>query len=150
MNSLNSHRPVDLIAVGVINLFNIIMVVVFLIRSMRAGHLQIIGIIWLLFIVTFAVVTFRNIQAKRGRWFIMLPLLMGIFLIIEVVLDYVLKLDFRNTSLLAPYLILYYVSILGMIGYSFLVEKEFGFITLITYFLNQFAALYSYLKVGHG
>ena len=75
---------------------------------------------------------------------------MWTFLIIEVVLDYVLKSDFRNTSLIGPYLLLYYISILGMIGYSFLVEKKYGFITLVTYFLSQFAALYSYMKVGHG
>jgi len=102
------------------------------------------------FIAVLAVVVFQNIRAKRGRWFTLMPALFGIFLIVEVILDYVLKIDFRNTGLLTPYLILYYASILGMIGYSFLVEKKYGFITLVTYFLSQFAALYSYMRVGHG
>jgi hypothetical protein len=75
---------------------------------------------------------------------------MVVFLIIEVVLDYILQYDFRNTSLLGPYLLLYYVSVLGMIGYSFAVQKKYGFITLATYFLSQIAAFYSYFKVGHG
>jgi hypothetical protein len=37
-----------------------------------------------------------------------------------------------------------------MIGYSFLANKRYGFVTLVTYFLSQIAALYSYLQVGHG
>ena len=150
MNNLKNHNLIDLTAISVTNIFNIIMVAVFIFRTLQTRHLQGVGIVWVMFIATLGIVIFRNIQAKRGRWFIILPLLMWIFLIIEVVLDYVLRLDFRNTSLIGPYLLLYYISILGMIGYSFLVEKKYGFITLVTYFLSQFAALYSYIKVGHG
>ena len=150
MNNLKNHNLIDLTAISVTNIFNIIMVVVFILRPLQTGHLQGVVIVWVTFIIALAVVIFRNIQAKRGRWYIVLPLLMWTFLIIEVVLDYVLKSDFRNTSLIGPYLFLYYISILGMIGYSFLVEKKYGFITLVTYFLSQFAALYSYMKVGHG
>jgi len=150
MNKLNGLRSIDLAAVSTANLFNIIMVIVFILRTMQTGHLQVVGIVWVMFIVALAIVIFRNIQAKRGRWFIVLPLLMSIFLIIEVILDYVLRSDFRNTRLLGPYLFLYYISIFGMIGYSFFVKKKYGFITLVTYFLSQFAALYSYMKVGHG
>jgi len=150
MKYLNNHRTIDFVAIGVANLFNLIMVVVFILRTVQTGRLQVVGIIWVVFIAALAVAVFQNIKAKRGRWFIVLPLLFEIFLIVEVVLDYVTKIDFRNTSLIMPYLILYYVSILGMIGYSFLVEKRYGFITLTTYFLSQFATLYSYLVVGHG
>lgn len=150
MKKLNNHQAADLVVIGIANLFNIIMIAVFILRTLQTGHLQVVGIVWAIFIVTLVAVTFRNIQANRGRWFIVLPLLMGIFLIVEVVLDYVLKLNFRNTSLVGPYLLFYYVSIFGMIGYSFLVEKKYGIITLATYFLSQFAVLYSYMKVGHG
>ena len=150
MNKLNGLRSIDLVAVSTANLFNIIMFIVFILRTMQTGHLQVVGIVWVVFIVMLAVVVFYNIRAKRGRWFVILPLLLEIFLLAEVALDYILKYDFRSTSLVGPYLLLYYVSILGMVGYSFFVEKKYGFITLVTYFLSQFAALYSYMKVGHG
>lgn len=150
MNKLNSHQSIDLTAISVANLFNIIMVAVFLIRTMQTGHLQVVGVIWVSLIAALAVVIFQNMKAKRRLWFSLIPTLFGIFLVVEVILDYVLKINFRNRGLLTPYLILYYTSILGMIGYSFLVEKKYGFITLITYFLSQAAALYSYMKVGHG
>jgi len=150
MNKLINNRSVDVATVAITNLFNIIMVVVFLLRTMQTGHLQVVGIIWVVFIVALAITVIQNIKAKRGQWFIVLPILMGIFLIVDVVLDYITKYDFRSTSVIGPYLLLYYISILGMIGYSFLVGKKYGFITLATYFISQFAALYSYIKVGHG
>jgi hypothetical protein len=129
---------------------NIIMVVVFLLRRMMVERLQAVGFIWAAFILVLAVVVALNIRAKRAWWAIALPLLLAIFLIVEVALDYIAKYDFRSTILLGPYLLLYYVSILGMTGYSFLTEKKYGFITLATYFLSQIAAFYSYFKIGHG
>lgn len=150
MNKRASYRSIDLVVVGVANLMNIIMVVVFFLRSMMVERLQVVGFIWAAFILVLAAVVVLNIRAKREWWAIALPLLLVVFLIVEVALDYIAKYDFRSTILLGPYLLLYYVSILGMIGYSFLTEKKYGFITLATYFLSQIAAFYSYFKVGHG
>jgi len=61
-----------------------------------------------------------------------------------------LSLPFRSSRLLGPYLLLYYLSPMGMIGYAFLVSEAYGFITLATYFLNLLATWYSYCEVGHG
>lgn len=144
------RETVDLLLVGIANLINLIMVVVFILRSMFQGHLAVVGIIWVIFILLLLLGVVYNINDRREWWAVVIPLLLGIFLILEVVLDYILQFEFRNTPILGPYLLLYYISILGMIGYSFRVGKKFGFITLATYFLSQFAALSSYFIVGHG
>ena len=39
---------------------------------------------------------------------------------------------------------------MAMVGYSFLIKKSFGYVTLCTYFLGLLATWYSYAKVGHG
>jgi len=150
MNKRVSQRTVDLVVVAVANLMNMIMVVVFLSRSMMVERLQVVGFIWGALILVLAAVVVLNVRAKREWWAIVLPLLLVVFLIVEIVLDYIIQYDFRSTILLGPYLLLYYVSIMGMIGYAFLTEKKLGFITLATYFLNQIATFYSYFKVGHG
>jgi hypothetical protein len=150
MNKRANNRSIDLIIIAVANLMNILMVVVFIMRSMMVERLQVVGFIWAAFIIMLAAVVLLNIRAKREWWAVVLPLLLVIFLLVEIALDYILKYDFRSTILLGPYLLLYYVSILGMIGYSFLTERKYGFITLSTYFLSQIAAFYSYYKVGHG
>lgn len=150
MKKLASYRLIDLGVVAVANLMNLIMVPIFLMRTMKVEHPQVVGLVWVVFILVLAVAVVFNIRAKREWWVVLFPLLLGVFLIVEVALDYIARYDFRSTSLLGPYLLLYYVSIMGLIGYSFAAKKNYGFITLVTYFLSQIAALYSYFKVGHG
>jgi formylglycine-generating enzyme required for sulfatase activity len=67
-----------------------------------------------------------------------------------LLLDYVLKLEFRQTRWLGPYLLIFYAAQWGMIGFGFMVDRGPGFITLLTYFLSLAATDYSYAKVGHG
>ena len=143
-------RTVDLVVVTLANLMNIIMVFIFYARTKGAQHPLVFGFTWGVFILVLAVVVFLNIMAKRAWWFIVLPLLLAMFLMLELVLDYVLQIEFRSTKLLGPYLLIYYASIMGMIGYAFLTEKKYGVITLVTYFASQIAAFFSYIQVGHG
>ena len=150
MNKQKFNRSVDLYVVAVANLFNLIMVVIFYLRTRYINHPLVFGYVWAGLIIVLVTATVLNIRSKRIWWTIALPLIFAVFLVFELILDYFLQYDFRSTSLLTPYLILYYVSILGLIGYSFLTEKKLGTITLATYFLSQIAALYSYFNVGHG
>jgi len=145
-----NNRSIDLVVVALANLMNTIMVVVFVLRSSTIGRLQVVGFVWAGMILVLACVVTLNVRAKRAWWTTVLPSLLLVFLIAEVALDYVGRYEFRSTALLGPYLFLYYISILGMIGYSFLTDKTYGFVTLATYFLSQIAALYSYFKVAHG
>lgn len=145
-----NNRMVDRVVVTLANLMNIIMVFIFYLRTRHAGHLSVFGLVWVVFIILLVAAVVLNLRAKRDGWFILLPLLLALFLITELVLDYILQIEFRSTRLLGPYLLLYYAAIMGMIGYAFLTEKKFGVITLATYFLSQIAALFSYLNVGHG
>jgi hypothetical protein len=145
-----SYWSIDLLAVAAANLMNLVMVVVFLLRTVRTGRVVLVGLVWVALILVLGVIVTLNIKVLRPWWAIVLPALLLVFLVVEVALDYVAGYDFRSTWVLGPYLGLYYVSILGMIGYSFLAKREYGFVTLATYFLSQIAALYSYLQVGHG
>lgn len=150
MEKLTGYRRFDLVAIAVANLFNLVMVPVFILRTKGVSHPQIIGLVWVVFMLLLAAVVVVNIRAKRAWWAIVFPLLFAVFLAFELALDYVARIEFRNTLLLWPYLLLFYAAILGMIGYSFAAGRKLGFTTLVTYFLCQFAALYSYLLVGHG
>ena len=150
MKAHNSEHWVDMAVVLTANTFNLIMVGIFYARTRGISHPALFGLVWAIFILVLAAVGIRNLRAGREWWFFVLPLIMVVFLAVELVLDYFLQYDFRTTALLTPYLIVYYLAILGLIGYAFQTEKKWGFITLVTYFLSQAAALYSYLQVGHG
>ncbi len=150
MNRKNSCPPVDLLVIITANLFNLIMVIIFYLRTRDVNHPLGIGYLWTGLIILLATCGAINLKSKRDWWFSALPLLFAGFLIMELVLDYILQYDFRNSGLIIPYLILYYLSIMGMIGYAFLTEKKWGAVTLATYFISQIAAIYSYIQVGHG
>jgi hypothetical protein len=150
MNVTGGYQSIDLVVVALANLMNTIMVVVFVLRSLAVGRLHVLGVVWVVMVMVLAYVVTANARGKREWWTTVLPALLLVFLLAEVALDYVARYEFRSTALLGPYLFLYYISILGMIGYAFLTEKTYGYVTLATYFLSQIAALYSYFKVGHG
>ena len=150
MSSRDLDRKVDLVVFSLANLMNLILVGVFLARAAGTPRIGFLGLVWAGFIVALSAVVVLNTRARRAWWTVALPALLIAFLILEVLLDYILRLDFRSTRLLGPYLLLYYLALLGMIGYSFQIGKRYGFITLVTYFINQIATFYSYVRVGHG
>ena len=148
------ERVVDLGVFGIANLINLLLVVIFLARA-RAGTRDtlvenIAGWITVAMALPLIAAIIVNIAAKRGAWLWILPLVTVIFLIVEFILDYALKIDFRSTGLLVPYLILYYLGQFAMVGYTFMIGKPYGFITLVTYFINLAATFYSYAQVRHG
>lgn len=144
-------QKMDLVVVIVANLLNLILSLIFLNRVFgRMEWEHGLGYGTLIMIFPLTIVALANLTGGRGWAFWILPLVMVAFLAFEFVLDYWLKFNFRQTAWLGPYLLLYYLALFAMIGYSFLVAKPYGFITLITYFLNLAATFYSYARVGHG
>jgi hypothetical protein len=151
MNAIvNAVRPVDLAVVVIANLMNLLLMGMFLARAFGAPQLgHNLGSIVVVLGIPLAIAAALNAYRGRDWWLVILPALVVLYCAVEFALDYVLKIDFRNTSLLWPYLGLYYVSLMGMIGYAFLVGKTFGFVTLATYFVNLAATFYSFVRVGH-
>ena len=148
---LMANFRLDQIVFIIANLMNLFMIYIFLSRT---GLLPPLGWVWpwvwSVFVLILLVVVSFNVLRKRSWSFIVLPSLLILFLLLEILLDTILELEFRASRLLGPYLLLYYLSLMGMIGYTFQVGKKYGFITLVTYFLNQIATFYSYFLVGHG
>lgn len=144
-------RIVDTAIFIIANLVNLLLVGIFLSRPKGLKQVEyVLGLIVVAMILPVGIAVILNIQGKREWWTIVLPLILLSFLAIELLFDYILNLDFRKTKLLGPYLLVYYLALMAMIGYSFLIGKPYGFITLSSYFLNLFATWYSYSKVGHG
>jgi len=133
------------------NVVNLLLIGIFLSRVKRAVNVEfVLGIVVVAMALPLIGSVTVNILSRREWWTIVLLLPMILYCIVELALDYVLKVKFRSTSLLWPYLTLFYLGLIGMVGYSFSVGKGYGFATLVTYFLSLFAAWYSYSKVGHG
>jgi hypothetical protein len=143
-------RLVDLTLFAVANAMNLMMVGVFLGRVAGRSDAHWPGEIWALLAAILAGGAFINWRRRRPGWEIGLPLPLVAFLLVELILDYALGFDFRHTLWVGPYLLLYYLGLMAMIGYAFRSGKGYGLITLATYFLNQGATFYAYFLAGHG
>ncbi len=142
---------VDLVVVLAANLINLLLTIMFFSRAQhkpRTG--QAAGWAAVGMAVPLALAVILNLLAQRSWPFWLLPLITIAYCAVELLLDGILKIDFRHNRLLGPYLALYYLGLMAMIGYAFLVGKPYGFVTLLTYFVNLGMTAYSFSKVGHG
>jgi hypothetical protein len=151
MNSVLSVPSTDLSVVIIANLTNLLLALMFLFRG-RGRTKTGSGFGWAAVILGIPLLAAAILNASGGRpwWSYILPGLLVLYDLVEFVLDYLLKFDFRHSHWLGPYLGLYYLALMGMIGYSFAVSKPFGFVTLVTYFINLAATAWSFARVQHG
>jgi len=144
MLNLND-RTVDVIVFGLANLVNLLIAGLFLARVRGMTQVEyILGLVVVAVAIPVGLAALFNLHEHREWWTIALLIPLVLFCILELVLDYVLKLDFRNTALLWPYLALFYLAVLALIGYSFSLGKSYGFVTLGTYFLSLLATWYAH------
>jgi len=132
------NRRVDLIVVCTANLINVIMASLFVVRLSDFPQVEdILGIVVLIMGFGLGYIAFINRRNNRAKWETYLLIPIFLFFIVELVLDYILNFDFRSTALVGPYILFYYVALWGLIGYAFRFDKKWGFLTLVTYFLNM-------------
>ena len=131
----------------IINLFNLLTTVILLARTRGMAQLEYnLGLIWVAMIAPVGAIIILNYMNQREWWTTVLPLFFLAFLVLELILDYILKLNFRQTQLLWPYFTLFLISQFTMIGFSFLAKKQYGYVTLVTYFIVLSVALYARMK----
>lgn len=151
MNSIISFQNIDLFVFIIANLTNLLLTIMFLFRaSGKAKVGSAFGWIAVVLGIPLLAAIVLNALGARPWWTFVLPGLPVAYDLVEFLFDHALKFDFRHSRWLGPYLGLYYLALMGMIGYSFTIGKPFGFITLITYFINLAATAYSYARVQHG
>jgi len=137
------YHIVDYALVAIAILVNVLMIGIMLSRPSGLKGVEVaLGWIFVGLVLPVSCAVILNALGKREWWTVVLPLLLLVFMIVEFVLDYILKLNFRQTRLLWPYLLLYYLSLWGMIGYVFLVDKRLGFVNLVIYFFHLLATWY--------
>lgn len=136
----------DLIEFFIINLFNLSVFALFLSRVRKPELSKKIGIFSIVLGIPSLMVAIINAYLQREWWYWIFPLLFVGFLLFTLVVDYIIKIEFRNPkklSILVPFLILFYVSIILMWGLTWALGVIYGVITLITYFLQLIGAYYA-------
>ena len=132
------YRKIDLVVVYIANLINVIMTILFTARIFGLAQVEyVLGIVVMVMGFALIYVAFLNKKNKRDKWEVYLLIPIFLFFIVDLFLDYLFPFGFRSTTLVGPYILLYYVGLWGLVGYSFRFDKKWGFVTLATYFLNM-------------
>ena len=141
-----NYRKIDLTVVYLANLINILIAFLFLARMSGLTEVEnTLGISVITMGFALGYIAYFNKKNRRDKWDTYLLIPIFLFMIIELILDYIFILDFRNTIIAGPYALLYYIGACGLIGYSFRFEKNWGLITLGTYFIMMILSIYPYV-----
>ena len=136
--SQTDYKKIDLIVAYLANLINIIMTILFTARIFGLPQVEyVLGIVVMVMGFALGYVAFLNKKNERDKWEVYLLIPIFLFFVVDLFLDYVFPFDFRSTAIAGPYVLLYYIGLWGLIGYSFRFDKKWGFMTLATYFLNM-------------
>jgi len=142
----NNYRKIDLTVVYLANLINILIAFLFLARMSELTEVEnTLGVAVITMGFALGYIAYLNKKNRRDKWETYLLIPIFLFMIVELILDYILVLDFRSTNIAGPYILLYYIGAWGLIGYSFRFDKKWGFITLGTYFLMMILSIYPYV-----
>ena len=141
-----SYFVLDLIQFIVINCANILISIIFISRVKKKELEHILGILYIILGAPTLLLTIFNIHFQREWWIWIFQLLFVFFIIFELIVDYVKKIEFRNPRnkrILIPYLILYFVSIILIWGLTWTLGIVYGGITGITYFFQLGCSIYA-------
>ncbi len=136
----------DLLFVITAVAFNLLIAALFIVsKKMRRKWMRAFGIAWLLLAIPLAIVFAHDLLA--GTEAIILLAFGGVFLymLVEWLLDYVWKIDFRSKlSRHIPYILLEYVALFCLIGIAFSIDRVAGIVVSICFWILMASLIYLY------
>jgi len=122
----NSHKLNDILFVASAIIFNIGVSGVYLSSKFDNGVLLgTFGAIVVLLLIPFAVSLVGYLKKKKEKYIIISIVIILLYLILEVVLDYILKIPFRDVlAFHMSYIIVFYAAAFSIISVSFDINKK--------------------------
>ena len=126
--------------------FNLLISAIFVAQKYGKQKLvRVFGLLWLSLLVPFAVTFVLFQQQKRESWILVSLLLVFLYMLVELLLDYVFKYDFRARHVThVPYIILEYIALFSLIWVSFEISQFWGTIVAICFWILIGSLIYLY------
>ena len=144
---INLNKLKDILFIGSSIIFNIAVSIVYIASKFDNPILiQSSGIVVVLLSIPFTISLIGYIKDKAKKKIIISLIIILFYLFIEVLLDYILKIPFREIlTIHVPYIIVFYAAAFSMIGVTFNINRKMGFIVLATFFILLACLAYMYL-----
>ncbi len=145
--SLNVGKSIDIIFIISSILFNISVSIVYIATKLdNMELLRVAGVIVILLIIPFTITLIGYIKEKEEKKIIISLVIILFYLFLELLLDYILLIPFRDiVALHIPYIIVFYAAAFSMIGVTFEKNKKMGFVVLATFGILIVCLIYMYL-----
>jgi hypothetical protein len=137
----------DIIFVGSSIIFNIAVSGVYLTSKFNNQVLlQYFGAVVVLLSIPFTVSLIGYIKTQAKKKIIISNIIILCYLFLEVLLDYILKIPFREIlALHVPYIIVFYAAAFSMIGVSRTISRKTGLLVLSAFFVLIVCLIYNLL-----
>lgn len=124
--------------------FNLLLAVFFVAQKNRwAKTARVIGILWLLLAMPLAFVFARYLAERRGPAFLVPLAIVLFYMLVEFLLDFVFKVNFRRSwKTHVPYIVLEYIALFSLIGIAFRTDRSWGYLVSITFWILLASLIY--------
>ena len=107
---------------------------------------QVFGGIVIFLIVPFSATLLGYVRAKEKKKTLVSNGIILFYLLLELVLDHILKIQFREILVLhVPYIVVFYAALFSMIGVSLEKNKRLGYLVIMTFFILIACLIYNLL-----
>jgi len=131
------NKAVDVIFVFSSVVFNVSVSTLYV--STKLGDtllVQVCGGIVISLIIPFTITLVGYIREKTGKRTIISNGIILTYLFLELMLDYVLRIPFREIlALHVPYIIVFYAALFSMIGVSLEKNRKMGYVVVVTFLI---------------
>lgn len=118
-------------------LFNLLIAGIFIAQKRERPKLvRAFGASWLLLAFPLAIVFINDIQIGREPWVINCFVLIFLYILVEFLLDYVFKFDFRKRWMThVPYIILEYIALFSLIFIAIDIHPTWGWVISVCFWI---------------
>jgi len=134
---MNMSKLMDIIFICASIIFNISVSVLYIAEKLGNEVLvQVLGAIVLSLIIPFTITMLGYMKEKVEKRTIIPHAFILFYLFLELLLDYILKIPFREIlAIHVPYIMVFYAALFSMIGVSFDKNRKMGFVVTITFLI---------------
>jgi len=126
--------------------FNLLIAAILIAQKLgREKLVRTLGLLWLglLFPLTLAFISFR--QTTQDARILLYFGIVFLYMLVELLLDYVFKLDFRHKSIThVPYILLEYLALFSLIAIAFETDPRWGWAVAICFWILMGSLVFSY------
>jgi hypothetical protein len=139
-------RTIDLVFMLTAIAFNLLIAGIFIASKRELPSLRkVLGVVWMLLAIPFAIVFINYVVEGRELWILICFGLVFFFIFLELFLDFILKIEFREKPIThIPYIIMEYIALFSLVAIATSIDQAWGYIVGVAFWILMGSLIYLY------